>query len=425
MCEGYCGAAAAAGAGRRAAAPSHPLHATFAVSQSAAAGAWLPVAVAAPELPVTVMTAGRREWPAPTETGAQCGNCLKQKNRTFCSQHDTLSSDGKQIVKKRRAPRRAGAPATCPVCSRTFSHAPAIAMHIQACRAKAANPRPAYSACQSGEVSLSFKPIRRERDAAVQQWGRGSGDAAVQLAAVTAEVQLVAAAATSSRNQLPAASGARVRKDEWMDSKDVVRHLRAFTSGKKSSGGFKLCGAHRDFGTPEAGTIYFQDYTPDNSRQTCKDGYEWRNENGQQTDYKLSNAVAMLAGKEVLKGRVVNLPADRRFKRRMCYLNVSVPTVRMVQYFHKTNRARPAGVKQMPAHTARDADSSPRSAKNAKAKKVVKFNKEKENVPNELREPRGHNDAQPNASHLPPLKEHDVDVRKTKFVVGSVVRAFM
>ena len=134
-----------------------------AVSQSAAAG--LPVAVAAPELPVaTVMTAGGREWPAPTKTGAQCVNCLKQKDRTFCSQHDTLSSDGKQIVKKRRAHRRAGTPATCPVCNRTFSHAPAIAMHIRACRAKAAKP-PAANSSQSG-VSLPFKPIRRERDAA-------------------------------------------------------------------------------------------------------------------------------------------------------------------------------------------------------------------------------------------------------------------
>ena len=76
-------------------------------------------------------------WPASTKTGEPCSNCLRQKTRGFCNQHDTLTEDGKRIVKQ-RAHRYAGNPVSCPVCNHSFAHAPAMSMHIRACRVKAA-----------------------------------------------------------------------------------------------------------------------------------------------------------------------------------------------------------------------------------------------------------------------------------------------
>ena len=202
-----------------------------------------------------------------------------------------------------------------------------------------------------------------------------------------------------------AASGTSLRKDEWMDVKEIVRHLRAFTGGKQTSGGFKLHAAGRNFGTPEAGSVFFQECSFQNSArgQSRADEHNWSNDNGRENDWAIGRGTqnrgrVTMGCEKVIKGRQVAMPADRGFKRTVCCLNVETPTVRMVQYIHESNQARPTGTKQPRARPAGDSVPSPRPAKKAKEAK----------------------EARTKAPALPPLKEVDLDVRfcaKRRFCV--------
>ena len=56
-----------------------------------------------------------------------------------------------------------------------------------------------------------------------------------------------------------------------MKNKDIERILRGFESGKKTCEGYSLFPSNTNFGTPDAGSVFFQTV----GSAGCKDEYDW------------------------------------------------------------------------------------------------------------------------------------------------------
>lgn len=129
--------------------------------------------------------------------------------------------------------------------------------------------------------------------------------------------------------------------DAWMDTRDILRRLRAFARGKQTFEGFRVLPGGPSLGAPNAGSVFF--HRLGTGRNCVQDDYEWRHPNGTTNDSVLRTSATVLEGKFVVKGRHSVLPTDRSFQRRTYYLAEEIePSVRMVQYIHAHAKLQPA-----------------------------------------------------------------------------------